>query len=477
MNKDPGFIRLKQVAGKNGKPVTYDADGNMLEASIGKFTYDSANRLTVAGTRYYTYDVEGTRIKTQKGEDTTEFVYNVNARISQLLIKTENNAVTKYVYGLGLIGEEVSGNFKTYHFDYRGSTVAITDSNCNITDTFTYDTYGKLTTRTGTTKTPFLYNGRDGVITEDDTGLIYMRARYYSPALRRFVNADIVAGGIDNAGTLNRYAYCNGDPANGIDPLGLSAERVGIGASMGAGFGISETTRRRIYNEAIRKYRKRHPVGKIDHEEVLKILKEIAHPRQNVEKNYLPHITFDTGSAIYVEMDDIGFIPADENSEFGYIKYEDELYPIKYFDYAQNQSYIMSTQNIVAKCCTFKTKFDPLRAITGSEPEGLPDANDRVIYTKNGVRLQSPSIGKNRASGMAISGAVAVNNAYRGFQNGLIRDNLMIEVSADSSGTDRSAVIYSYSEYLEQMNDYTDTKYTSRTYQGIDENGNLFVVN
>ncbi len=123
----------------------------MTSHHLGKFTYDSANRLITADTRYYAYDVEGTRIKTQKGEDTTKFTYNVNARLSQLLVKTENNTVTKYVYGLGLIGEEVSGNFKVYHFDYRGSTVAITNANGTVTDTFTYDTYGKLTERTGTT--------------------------------------------------------------------------------------------------------------------------------------------------------------------------------------------------------------------------------------------------------------------------------------------------------------------------------------
>ncbi len=124
-----------------------------------------------------------------------------------------------------MIGEEVSGSFKVYHFDYRGSTVAITDSNCNITDIFTYDTYGKLTARTGTTKTTFLYNGRDGVMYEDDTGLYYMRARYYSPELRRFINADKVHGDISNALTLNRYAFCNGDPANGVDPTGFIKER------------------------------------------------------------------------------------------------------------------------------------------------------------------------------------------------------------------------------------------------------------
>ncbi len=138
-----------------------------------------------------------------------------------------------------MIGEEVSGSFKVYHFDYRGSTVAITDSNCNITDTFTYDTYGKLTARTGTTKTPFLYNGRDGVMYEDDTGLIYMRARYYCPEIRRFVNADKVHGDISNGLTLNRYAFVNGNPANGVDPMGLSAERVGVGTAWGGTVGKS----------------------------------------------------------------------------------------------------------------------------------------------------------------------------------------------------------------------------------------------
>jgi len=52
-----------------------------------------------------------------------------------------------------------------------------------------------------------------------------MRARYYSPELRRFINADIIAGEISNAVTLNRYAYANGNPVSNIDPFGLSAER------------------------------------------------------------------------------------------------------------------------------------------------------------------------------------------------------------------------------------------------------------
>jgi RHS repeat-associated protein len=138
-----------------------------------------------------------------------------------MLQKTTNGVVTKYVYGRGLIGEEVGSAFKTYHFDSRGSTVAITDMVGNITDTFAYDTYGKLISRTGTSKVIFGYNGRDGVVT-DTNGLIYMRARYYSPAMKRFVNADIIPGEISNAITLNRFAYANGNPVSFVDPIGLS---------------------------------------------------------------------------------------------------------------------------------------------------------------------------------------------------------------------------------------------------------------
>ena len=88
-----------------------------------------------------------------------------------------------------------------------------------------------------------MYNGRDGVVT-DANGLLYMRARYYSPILMRFVNADIVAGDISNAITLNRYAYANGNPVSNVDPFGLSPDweniiKVGIGVAVIAGLAVA----------------------------------------------------------------------------------------------------------------------------------------------------------------------------------------------------------------------------------------------
>ena len=130
------------------------------------------------------------------------------------------------MFSLSCLADNVEIWYNLYigYYDYRGSTVAITDDSGAVTDAFEYDSYGKLINRTDESFVIFGYNGRDGVIT-DYNGLLYMRARYYSPELRRFINADIIPGEISNAITLNRYAYANGNPVSNIDPFGLSAER------------------------------------------------------------------------------------------------------------------------------------------------------------------------------------------------------------------------------------------------------------
>lgn len=219
----------------NGNTVSYDMDGNMLSNGYINCEFDSGNRLLKAGINEYVYNAEDVRIKNLCQGDVTTYTYNTNCKLSQLLCKTTNGITTKYVYGLGLIGEEKCGEFKTYHFDFRGSTVAITDECGNITDTFKYDTYGKLISRTGNSFVILGYNGRDGVVT-DRNGLLYMRARYYSPDMRRFINADILHGEISNAVTLNRYAYANGNPVSNTDPFGLAAEERGGSVSS---YGIS----------------------------------------------------------------------------------------------------------------------------------------------------------------------------------------------------------------------------------------------
>jgi hypothetical protein len=54
-----------------------------------------------------------------------------------------------------------------------------------------------------------------GVVT-DSNGLLHMRARFYNPEIKRFINIDPIRDG------LNWYAYANGNPISLADPFGLS---------------------------------------------------------------------------------------------------------------------------------------------------------------------------------------------------------------------------------------------------------------
>lgn len=214
----------------NGMKVEYDADGNQITGPLGEsresFKYDARNRLIQAGQTAYAYNSENNRISVTKGNSVTKYVVNPHAMLSQILMETDGNGKGQawYVYGLGLIGREDSeGTYQTYHYDRRGSTVALTALSGEVTDRYVYGPYGELLRKTGDTKQPFLYNGRDGVVT-DDNGLYCMRARYYNPDIKRFINRDVLTGSISVGQSLNRYAYVNGNPVSYVDPFGLSRD-------------------------------------------------------------------------------------------------------------------------------------------------------------------------------------------------------------------------------------------------------------
>lgn len=62
---------------------------------------------------------------------------------------------------------------------------------------------------------------------DDGDGLLYMRARYYAPALMRFLTPDPESGSISAPITLNRYTFARGSAVTFMDPFGRSATRIG----------------------------------------------------------------------------------------------------------------------------------------------------------------------------------------------------------------------------------------------------------
>ncbi len=220
-----------RLATFDANAVIYDADGNMtsgpLNGTTKTYTYDARSRLTSIDGTTYVYDAEDRRVSTTKSGITTRYVIDPNASLSRTLMEADGagSPIAYYVYGLGLIGRESStGDYLSYHYDYRGSTRILTDNTEATTDRYFYGPYGKVVNTVGSTDQPFKYNGRDGVTT-DDNGLYHMRARYYLPEAKRFVNRDSLLGEIHNALTFNRFAYVSGNPIYSIDPTGHQASK------------------------------------------------------------------------------------------------------------------------------------------------------------------------------------------------------------------------------------------------------------
>ena len=198
--------------------VLVDSYGTRRTSAGRLFAYDVHNRLTSVGDSTFTYDAEGRRIARTATGITTTFVHDPNAALSRLLQSRTGSTTTRYVYaGSLLLYAEAGSALRVHHYDFRGSTVALTDDTGAVLGRVTYGSYGEIVARTGDTATEFLYNGRDGVVT-DPNGLYHMRARYYSPETRRFLNADPIGFG----GGINWYAYVGSSPVMNVDPRGLT---------------------------------------------------------------------------------------------------------------------------------------------------------------------------------------------------------------------------------------------------------------
>jgi hypothetical protein len=224
----------------NTQATTHDLDGNLLTSADPLYSgsmilaYDSRNRLTngtvkgVIGS--YGYDAEGVRQTATFNGVTTTYTTSTHAALSQVLKRVSTGGkVTWCVYGLGLLYEvepdlatmtldpnsyppsyKAAEKTLVHHHDQIGNTVAVTDDQQRDVLWVQYDIYGAVvhaespTQRTGAAPvrpeintmpdklaralavTPYLFSGQQGVLT-DPNGLLYMRARYYHPGLRRFV--------------------------------------------------------------------------------------------------------------------------------------------------------------------------------------------------------------------------------------------------------------------------------------------------
>jgi RHS repeat-associated protein len=101
--------------------------------------------------------------------------------------------------------------------DALGSIVAATDASGNVQTEYSYEPFGKTTVTGAFDNNRLNYTGREN----DGTGLYYYRNRFYHPELQRFVSEDPIEF---FGGDPNLYSYVINNPANFIDPSGLTWE-------------------------------------------------------------------------------------------------------------------------------------------------------------------------------------------------------------------------------------------------------------
>ena len=206
----------------NGNAIAYDAIGNPLNDGTWTYTWQNGRQLQ----------------KMQKAGVTAEFVYNADGLRVQ---KTVNGVATKYtLHGKNVV--HMTSGTDELHFFYdaqnrpavvvyngtayayvkslQGDVIALLDGTGNVVVSYVYDAWGAPIGKSGSmaetlgTVQPFRYRG---YVFDEETGLYYLRSRYYNPGWGRFVNADAL---IDQ----NLYSYCKNSPMQFHDPSGYREE-------------------------------------------------------------------------------------------------------------------------------------------------------------------------------------------------------------------------------------------------------------
>jgi RHS repeat-associated protein len=259
------LVHEHRIAYNGGDPgvayeynFTYDAAGNrtaweVVGVGTTYYTYDAANKMLTAGDSTFAYDIKGNMLSETKGSIVTTYTWdylNLLTRWQETNKTTGNYAydgdgmrvrvtpqggiATSFLLDIEETAEEISGasaisyigsgwNLTSkvvgetrliFHVDGIGSIRSISSANQTVSEVNVYDAYGNKSVIAGTGD-GFDYAGRFRYYT-DSTGLNHLKARYYAPAVGRFISRDPIG----YSGGINLYRYADNNPVAVVDPSG-----------------------------------------------------------------------------------------------------------------------------------------------------------------------------------------------------------------------------------------------------------------
>lgn len=245
-----------------GTTISYDASGNPKNWYNGTtytgLTWKNGRQLaqiTTGGrTSAYRYDADGIRTYKKVGSVTHEyrtlngkvvyekigsgstakimiFSYDAQGRPFAVKYSTNNGgSYITYFYALNQQGDVVKIFRSLPSRDSNGNLNGLTEA---VYATYTYDAWGNILSQSGSmaSTNPLRYRG---YYYDSETGFYYLQSRYYDPATRRFINADVYSStDSSDAVSCNMFAYCGNNPTSRSDETGDFWNFI-VGAVVGA---------------------------------------------------------------------------------------------------------------------------------------------------------------------------------------------------------------------------------------------------
>ena len=245
-----------------GTTISYDASGNPKNWYNGTtytgLTWKNGRQLaqiTTGGrTSAYRYDADGIRTYKKVGSVAHEyrtlngkvvyekigsgstakimiFSYDAQGRPFAVKYSTNNGgSYITYFYALNQQGDVVKIFRSLPSRDSNGNLIGLTEA---VYATYTYDAWGNILSQSGSmaSANPLRYRG---YYYDTETGFYYLQSRYYDPATRRFINADVYnSTDSSDAVSCNMFAYCGNNPTSRSDETGDFWNFI-VGAVVGA---------------------------------------------------------------------------------------------------------------------------------------------------------------------------------------------------------------------------------------------------
>lgn len=226
----------------NDQAITYDAIGNPTNDGPWNYTWIGGRQMHTMykgefGKQGYdeiTFEYNENGLRTKKARmfyddatgDIGYKVTNYTLHGKNIVHMTENGNELRFFYDVQNKPAVVvfNGTAYAYLYNLQGDVIGLLDSNGTKMVSYSYDAWGKMLSKTGTlastlgTIQPFRYRG---YVYDEETGLYYLRSRYYAVNVCRFMNADILLGK-QLPLQHNLYTYCNNSPVARVDVSGCA---------------------------------------------------------------------------------------------------------------------------------------------------------------------------------------------------------------------------------------------------------------